>query len=115
MDARATLQQSIGIETRGGGFTPLINRGSTLPTSASFIFSTAEDNQPSVKVKVFRGEQALASGNAQVGRFEITGFTPTIAGLPQIQITFHVDEYQELTVSAIDLAGQRELSVARID
>ena len=114
MDGRDKLQQSIGIETKGGKFTPLIKSGSVLPTAVSFIFTTADDHQPSVKVKVFRGEDRLASGNESIGHFDVTGFTPNVAGLPQIEITFGVSEYGELTVSATDLLERRELSVYRI-
>jgi len=115
MDARNRLQQSIGIETKGGIFTPLVKSGSLLPTTASFIFTTKDDYQPSIKVTVFRGENRLVSANAGIGQYEVTSFTPNRAGLPQIEITFHVDEYGELTVSATDLLEQRELSVGRID
>ena len=116
MDGRGRLQQSKGIETKGGKFTPLIKAGSVLPAAVSFIFSTADDHQPSVKVKVkvFRGEDRLVGGNESIGQFEVTGFTPNVAGLPQIEITFGVNEYGELTVSATDLLEQCELSVYRI-
>jgi molecular chaperone DnaK len=115
VDGRDKLQQSIGIETKGGIFTPLIKSGRPLPTAESFIFTTAEDDQPSVKVKVFRGEDRLASGNWEIGQFEIIGFTPMKAGVAQVEITFLVDEYGELTISAKDLLEQRrELTVYRI-
>lgn len=82
--------------------------------SARFIFSTADDDQPSVKVKVFRGEDRSASANASIGQFEVVGFTARTAGIPQIEITFHVDGYGELAITAMDLTEQRELSVYRI-
>ena len=94
---------SLGIETKGGVFTRLIERNTTIPTRKSEIFSTAEDNQPSVEVHVLQGEREMAGYNKSLGKFQLTGIPPAPRGIPQIEVTFDIDADGILHVSAKDL------------
>jgi molecular chaperone DnaK len=94
---------SLGIETKGGVFTRLIERNTTIPTRKSEIFSTAEDNQPSVEVHVLQGEREMATYNKSLGKFQLTGIPPAPRGIPQIEVTFDIDADGILHVSAKDL------------
>src|SRR6187200_806787 len=102
---------SLGIETKGGVFTRLIERNTTIPTRKSEIFSTAEDNQPSVEVHVLQGEREMASGNKSLGKFQLTGIPPAPRGMPQIEVTFDIDANGILNVSAKDLGTGKEQKI----
>ncbi|AZM58742.1 MULTISPECIES: molecular chaperone DnaK [unclassified Streptomyces] len=99
---------SLGIETKGGIMTKLIERNTTIPTRRSEIFTTAEDNQPSVTVQVYQGEREIAAYNKKLGMFELTGIAPAPRGVPQIEVAFDIDANGIMHVSAKDLATGRE-------
>jgi len=94
---------SLGIETKGGVFTRLIERNTTIPTKKSETFTTAEDNQPSVEVHVLQGESEMATYNKTLGKFQLVGIPPAPRGMPQIEVTFDIDANGIINVSAKDL------------
>jgi molecular chaperone DnaK len=95
---------TLGIETLGGVMTPMIKRNTTIPTKHQQVFSTAEDNQPAVTIKVYQGERQMAEGNKLLGEFNLEGIPPSPRGLPQIEVTFDIDANGILHVSAKDKA-----------
>ncbi|MFF7370658.1 molecular chaperone DnaK [Streptomyces tricolor] len=99
---------SLGIETKGGIMTKLIERNTTIPTRRSEIFTTAEDNQPSVTVQVYQGEREMAAYNKKLGMFELTGIAPAPRGVPQIEVAFDIDANGIMHVSAKDLGTGKE-------
>ncbi|MBA2763754.1 MAG: molecular chaperone DnaK [Thermoleophilaceae bacterium] len=102
---------TLGIETKGGVMTKLIERNTTIPTRKSEVFSTAEDNQPSVEVHVLQGEREMAAHNKSLGKFQLTGIPPAPRGIPQVEVTFDIDANGIINVSAKDLGTGKEQKV----
>ncbi|HLT26348.1 MAG TPA: Hsp70 family protein, partial [Zeimonas sp.] len=99
---------SLGIETLGGVMTKMIQKNTTIPTKFSQVFSTADDNQPAVTIKVYQGEREIAAGNKLLGEFNLEGIPPAPRGTPQIEVTFDIDANGILHVSAKDKATGKE-------
>jgi molecular chaperone DnaK len=102
---------TLGIETKGGVMTKLIERNTTIPTRKGEVFSTAEDNQPSVEIHVLQGEREMATYNKSLGKFQLTGIPPAPRGIPQIEVAFDIDANGILSVSAKDLGTGKEQKI----
>jgi molecular chaperone DnaK len=102
---------SLGIETLGGVFTRLIDRNTTIPTRKSQVFSTAEDNQTAVTIRVFQGEREMAADNKVLGQFDLVGIPPAPRGVPQVEVTFDIDANGLVNVSAKDKATNKEQQI----
>jgi molecular chaperone DnaK len=102
---------TLGIETLGGVFTPLIERNTTIPTKRSQVFSTADDNQSAVTIRVFQGERPMAQDNKMLGQFDMVGITPAPRGVPQVEVTFDIDANGIVNVQAKDKATNKEQSI----
>ena len=102
---------SLGIETLGGVFTKLIDKNTTIPTKKSQVFSTAEDNQSAVTIRVFQGEREMAADNKLLGQFDLVGIPPAARGMPQIEVTFDIDANGIVNVSAKDKSTGKEQQI----
>ena len=102
---------TLGIETKGGVMTKLIERNTTIPTRKGEVFSTAEDNQPSVEIHVLQGEREMAQYNKSLGKFQLTGIPPAPRGIPQVEVAFDIDANGILNVSAKDLGTGKEQKI----
>ena len=100
----AILDEAIGLETLGGVFTPIIPKGESLPAVQSQVFSTASDNQTSVKIHVLAGNGSMAADNRTLGRFTVIDIPPAPRGVPQIDVSFEVDALGQFKISAVDLS-----------
>jgi molecular chaperone DnaK len=102
---------SLGIETLGGVFTKLIDKNTTIPTRKSQVFSTAQDNQTAVTIRVFQGEREMAADNKLLGQFDLIGIPPAPRGMPQVEVTFDIDANGIVNVHAKDLGTNKEQSI----
>jgi molecular chaperone DnaK len=102
---------TLGIETKGGVMTKLIERNTTIPTKKAEVFSTADDNQPSVEIHVLQGEREMASGNKSLGKFQLTGIPPAPRGMPQIEVAFDIDANGIINVTATDKGTGKEQKI----
>ena len=110
---RDRLRHSVGIETKGGRFTPLIRRGTRLPVSVTETFTTADPEQTSIKIHPFQGEHRRTAANTSLGLFEVTEIPPAGPGEPQIEVTFHLDAQGKLSITARDVVADEKLPVWR--